>query len=318
MKIDRLIGIIMILLQKERISAQLLAEKFEVSLRTIYRDIEVINQAGIPVYAVSGVGGGFEILPQYKIDSSVFSSDELSAILTGLKGLSGVSGKSGLIQKNELENAVAKIKSLMPSEKARSIEVAASKIHIDLQPWINSGVTIKNLEIIKQALNQNHLLQFEYVNHSGKITLRTAEPYQLILKSQHWYLQSYCLLKNSFRLFKLSRMNNLQLLQESFTPRPFTPPVLDSTQISSAAQVTTTVKLRIHNSLLERILDFCSFENITPQDSFHYIVDFPFIENEFNYNILLGFGTACECLEPPHVRHQLKARIQKMAELYKS
>ena len=132
MKVDRLVSIIMILLDKERIGAQALADMFEVSPRTIYRDIEAINLAGVPVCSVPGVGGGFEIMPEYKIDRKVFSAADLSAILSGLSSL------SGMIRGDEMANALAKVKSFIPAGRAKDIEVRANQLYIDLSPWMGN------------------------------------------------------------------------------------------------------------------------------------------------------------------------------------
>ena len=128
MKTDRLVSIIMMLLDKERIGAQELADRFEVSPRTIYRDIETINMAGIPVRSTPGVGGGFEIMQEYKVDKNVFSAADLSAILMGLSSL------SGMVRGNELVNALAKVKRFIPADRAKEIELKANQIYIDLSP----------------------------------------------------------------------------------------------------------------------------------------------------------------------------------------
>ena len=135
MKIDRLVSIIMVLLDKERIGAHELANMFEVSPRTIYRDIDTINMAGIPIRSISGVGGGFEIMKEYKIDKSVFSTADLSAILMGLSSL------SDMMRGNELINALAKVKSFIPADKANEIELKANQICIDLSPWMGTRNT---------------------------------------------------------------------------------------------------------------------------------------------------------------------------------
>jgi len=132
MKIDRLVSIIMLLLDKKRISAQELADMFEVSKRTIYRDVDVINLAGIPVLSTPGAGGGFEIMQNYKIDKKVFSNADLSAILIGLSSI------SDMIRGDELVNALAKVKSFIPAEKAKEIEIKANQIYIDLSPWMGN------------------------------------------------------------------------------------------------------------------------------------------------------------------------------------
>lgn len=133
MKIDRLVSIIMILLEKERVGAQELADMFEVSLRTIYRDIDAINMAGIPVASISGVGGGFEILPNYKVDKKIFSSADLTTLLTGLTSV------SSMVRGEELVHALAKVRSLIPAGKEKDIELKANQIYIDLSPWMGNS-----------------------------------------------------------------------------------------------------------------------------------------------------------------------------------
>lgn len=308
MKIDRLVSIIMILLDKKRIGAQELADMFEVSPRTIYRDIDAINIAGIPVRSISGVGGGFEIMPEYKVDKKIFSTADLSAILMGLSSL------SNMVRGDELVNAFAKVKSFIPAEKAKDIEIKANQICIDLSPWIGNRNIQPYLETIKTALQDNRLLQFEYTAHHGNKTVRTVEPYQLVLKSSHWYFQGYCHIRNDYRLFRLSRMSNLQMKQETFVPRDYQKPILDLEEIVETMQ--TEIKIRIHKSILDRVLEFCTYDHFTPDDDEHYFVNFPFIENEYYYDILLGFGDKCECIEPLHIRKEMKRRICNIAAIY--
>ena len=152
MKVDRLVSIIMTLLDQERVGAQALADTFEVSPRTIYRDIEAINMAGIPVRSRSGVGGGFEIMPEYKLDKKVFSTADLSAILMGLSSLSNV------VRGDELANAFEKVKSFIPAEKAKDVEVKTNQICVDLSPWIGNRNIPPYLEMIKAALQDHKLL----------------------------------------------------------------------------------------------------------------------------------------------------------------
>lgn len=310
MKIDRLVSIIMVLLDKERIGAKELADMFEVSTRTIYRDIDTINMAGIPICGASGVGGGFEIMQKYKIDRNVFSTADLSAILMGLSSL------SDMIRGKEVTNALAKVKSFIPSDKANDIELKANQICIDLSPWIGNRNTQSYLEIIKTAMQDFRLVSFEYIAHHGKKTIRTAEPYQLVLKSGHWYFQGYCNIRNDFRLFRLSRISNLHIKEDNFTPRDYQKPILDFEEILENMQ--TAIIIRIHKSIMDRVLDYCTYEHFSPDGDEYYIVNFPFIENEYYYDILLGFGCKCECLEPSYIRAEMKRRIHDVAAIYKN
>lgn len=309
MKVDRLVSIIMILLDKERVGAQELAEMFEVSPRTIYRDIDSINLAGIPIRSTPGVGGGFEILPNYKMDKKVFSSTDLSAILMGLSSV------SNLVQGNDLVNAMAKVKSFMPADRAKDIEVKASQLHIDMSPWTGNRTIQPYLEMIQAALLKNQLLSFDYADSHGNKTSRIVEPYQLVLKGGHWYWQGYCLERKDYRLFKLTRMTNLQLLEKTFVPREYQKPQLEFNDVLATMQVEIT--LRVHRSVMDQVLEYCAYENFSPDGKEYYIARFPFIENDYSYNILLSFGNKCECLEPKHIREGMRRRVQEMGELYR-
>ncbi len=308
MKVDRLVGIVMILLEKERVGAQELADRFEVTRRTIYRDIEAISMAGIPVCSMPGVCGGFSIMPEYKVDKMVFSRDELSALLMGLTNL------SGMVQREDLVHALAKVQSFIPADQARDIEIKANQICIDLNPWMGNGNIKQSLEIVKSALKENKLLSFTYMDGHGNKTERIVEPYQLVLKSSHWYFQGYCRSKKDYRLFRLSRMTNLQMLQETYHPRDYEKPVLDFEPILKTMQ--TDIILRIHKSVLDRVLEFCAQDRVAPDGEEYYLVNYPFIERDYYYDMLLGLGDKCECLEPAHVREEIKRRIQGMASLY--
>lgn len=308
MKIDRLVSIILILLEKKRIGAHELADWFEVSPRTIYRDIDAINMAGIPVRSTSGVGGGFEIMPEYKMERKIFSTADLSAILMGLSSL------SDMIRGDELVSALAKVRSFIPADRARDIELKANQVCIDLTPWIGNRNVQTYLQTIKTAMQERKVLSFEYADRFGNKTTRTAEPYQLVLKGNYWYVQMYCRKRNDFRLFKLFRMSGLHMREETFIPRDYPKPQLDISGVLETMQ--TEIILRIHKSVMDRVLDYCPYEHFTPDGGEYYIVRFPFIENDYHYDILFSFGDRCECLDPQHVRTGMKRRIQDIAAIY--
>jgi predicted DNA-binding transcriptional regulator YafY len=310
MKIDRLVSMIMILLDKERIGAQELADMFEVSPRTIYRDIDTINMAGIPIHSTSGVGGGFEVMGNYKLDKKVFSTADLSTLLMGLSSLSNT------VRGDELVNALAKVKSFIPADKAKDIELKSNQIHIDLSPWMGNRNIGPYLEKVKTALQENRLISFQYSAHHGNKTTRVAEPYQLVLKNSHWYLQGYCHMRSDYRLFKLSRISNLQIKNDTFIPRDYQKPILEFSDVLETMQ--TKIKIRIHQDVMDRMLDYCAYEEFTPDGEEHYIVDFPFIENDYYFDVLLSFGSKCECLEPLYIRTEMKRRIHDIAVLYEN
>lgn len=309
MKVDRLMSIALVLLDKKRIRAQELADMFEVSLRTIYRDIDAIDLAGIPIRSIPGVHGGFEIMPKYKLDHKVFTASDLSAILMGLTSL------SGMLHEDELLHALTKIKSFIPAEQAKEIELRMNQIHIDLTQWMGNRNIQPYVECIKTALQENRLLTFTYIALHGCKSERIVEPYQLVLKGNQWYLYGYCHTRKEYRFFRLSRMSNLVLQKESFLARVYPKPQLDFHEELSAIQI--EIKIRIHSSILDRVLDYCSFEHMIPDGDAHYIVNLPFVDNEYHYDMLLSFGNRCECLEPSYVREKLIQKIQSLSSLYK-
>ena len=169
--------------------------------------------------------------------------------------------------------------------------------------------------LLKFILEQESaLLSFEYAERYGNRTARTAEPYQFVLKGRHWYWQGYCHKRNDFRLFRVFRMSNLQIQEEVFMPRNYQKPQLDFADILASMQ--TKIKIRIHKAVMESVLDYCTYENFLPDGEEHYIVSFPFIENDYYYNIIFSFGDKCECLEPLHIRAEMKRRIHDIATIY--
>lgn len=308
LKIDRLISIIMILLERKKISATKLAEMFEVTPRTIYRDIETISLAGIPIITYPGVNGGIGIMEEYKIHKKLFTTSDIATLLMSLGSISGA------MTNEEIINTLAKVKSLLPDEQIRDIELKSNQITIDLAPWIGNKNLQPNLEKIKRAMDEKKFLSFEYSDRGGKKSSRRIEPYRLVLKESHWYLQGYCPSRQDFRIFKLSRISELEILNDTFTPREFDAKSLGVWEYIEKKII--TIKLLVNESLREKMMEHCGEENIQFYGNNKLIVNFPFVEDEFGYNLLLGFGDKCECLEPAGVRKEIIRRIKNLLKTY--
>lgn len=310
MKIDRLISIILILLDRNKVSAKELADKFEVSLRTIYRDIDTINMSGIPIISTSGINGGFQIMEQYKLDKKVFSASDIVTLLRGLESVSSV------LSRQEIINTFVKVQSLIPADTANEIELKKSQILIDLQPWKGNAKLQDYLKVINDAMESQRVISFEYYDRVGKRSERTVEPYRLMLKVDSWYIQGYCVEREDFRLFKLVRMSNLQILNETFTTRETPPIISEFTDKMNKRQI--TVKLLIHESARDKVMEYCGLENVMPDKEHYYIALLPFIQDDSGFNLILSFGDKCECLEPLEVREELMRRINSLSQIYKS
>ena len=205
MKIDRLIGIIMILLQRDKATAAELAERFEVSARTINRDVEDICKAGLPLVTVQGYRGGISFAEGYKIDKTFFTREELQSILTGLKGIDSISEEAYFFR------LIDKL-----SDRGNRVE-ADDVITIDLASHYQ-GPLMQKIARIKEAILSKRLVAFQYYSEKGE-SERRIEPYRLIFRWSSWYMFGYCLEKAAYRLFKLNRLWKLQLLNEPFSPR---------------------------------------------------------------------------------------------------
>ncbi|GFP76545.1 helix-turn-helix transcriptional regulator [Clostridium fungisolvens] len=309
MKIHRLISIIMLLLEHKQISATKLAEMFEVTPRTIYRDVDAISLAGIPIVAYPGVNGGISIMEEYKIEKRLFTVSDVTSLLIGLGSIHST------MTSKEILNTMAKIKGLVPEHQIRDIELKSNQITIDHAPWIGNKNINVNLEEIRTALSENRLVVFKYSAQNAIKSQRKVEPYRLVLKNSSWYLQGYCTTRNDFRIFKLSRISSLELLEETFLPREFEYKALELP--INIDKKSIKIKLLIDESLRDMMIEFCGEENIEAYENNKFIVSFPFTEDDFSYSMILRLGDKCECLGPENVRLEIIRRAENLLNIYK-
>ena len=308
MKIDRLIAIIMILLECEKISADELAKIFEVSPRTIYRDLDSINQAGIPVAAVSGPGNGISIVKTYKVEKRLFSTSDITILLMAL----------GCVQSNlpwqEIVNTLAKVKGMAPLDKQKELDFRANQIKIDVSPWLYAGGLSNKIEIIRSAMERQFLLRFDYRDIRSIKSEREIEPYRLLLKSEDWYIQGYCLIRQEFRTFKVLRMQDIRIVEKSFDLREFPAEKMNYAQFNDKAL--TFTKLRIHGEIRDMIVSRFGEECLTPDGAEHYIAQVYMPADDLACRYLMGFGSKCECLEPEAIRKRMYEISREVYRLY--
>ena len=309
MRIDRMLSIVVMLLNRNRISARELSEKFEVSIRTIYRDIDAINLAGIPIISYSGNNGGFGIIENYKIDHQLLTFNDMCAILSALKGINTT------FEDKELDSAIEKIKSLVPKDKADSLDLYLQQVVIDILPW---GYTKKQKERIKTIQNSiinNNILEFNYKNTKGEETKRKVEPITLVFKGYAWYLFGYCLLKNDYRVFRLSRMKKVLILKEIFDRKNIS--YQDFMKYDTAETKIVSLVLKFSPEVRVRVEDFFGEEQIEYQENGDMIVKISFPEDQWVYSFILGFGEYIEVLEPEHIRKIIQEKAKKIINNYK-
>jgi predicted DNA-binding transcriptional regulator YafY len=301
MKTDRLIGILSVLLQEEKTTAPALAERFEVSRRTINRDIETLCKAGIPIQTTQGTGGGISIMDGYRMDRTILTSKDMQMILTGLRSLDSVSGSGYYSQ-------------LMEKIQAGSSDFISGKdsMLIDLSSWYRESLAPK-IEIIQDAIGDRRLLTFRYYAPSGE-SERMVEPYYLVFRWSSWYLWCWCCYRKDFRLFKLNRMDNVRKTETAFECREMIMPDLSNERIfpggiSVKALFSPDMKWR----LVEEFGSECFIEN--DDGRLLFSADYTDMENLISW--LLTFGDKAEVLEPKEAREKMIYLVQNMATIYK-
>ena len=300
MKIDRLLGIINILTQKDMATAPELAERFEVSRRTINRDIEDICRAGIPIATRQGSGGGISIERNYKLDKKLINNRELEEILTALKGLNSVRKSKDiglllnkLIPKNESELKFSDV------------------ITIDLASHYKASLSDK-IERIKGATNDGRTIKFTYYNRSGRYE-REIEPYIITFKWADWYVFGYCLYKNDFRMFKLNRLWGLDVTEKRFEKREILKKDRDFD-----AHLTDENPFE---AIFDKSVEYLLVENYGPSsytetDDGKLLLKGSYTNLDFIVSWLLGFGGKAQVLSPPELAEEIKNHAENILKNY--
>lgn len=300
MKLDRMIGILSILLQKEKVTAPYLAEKFEVSRRTINRDIEALCMAGIPLMTEPGQNGGVSIMEGFSIDRALFTSSDMQAILAGLRGLDSVSGTNRYLQ-------------LMEKLSAGTSNLLAGDTHmlIDLSSWHKSALSPK-IELLHDAILAGRRISFTYFSPKGE-SVRTVEPYYLVFQWASWYLWGWCEKSGDFRLFKLLRITELSL-GEPFEKRAVSVPDLRPRHIYPPR---FTVKAKIDPIYQWRLVEEFGPESFQTLPDGMLLFCAEFSDPETIIGWIASFGGGAELLEPSRLRQEVLDFAEGICKKYR-
>jgi predicted DNA-binding transcriptional regulator YafY len=300
LKIDRLLSIVILLLGKELISASELARRFSVSTRTIQRDIDTLSMAGIPVYAQTGQTGGYGILPGYKLNNRLLSRDDFINIITALKSIQGTFSDKRFL------GSLEQIYSLVPTPLQAEMSEREKTLLIDFSINTKDTILANKLRIIETAIDQRVLLDCVYTGHKQESVKRIVEPMTLILQWGYWYLFSYCHTRSDFRLFRVSRMHDLNLQSTHFVRREKS--YREFLQERPDFQNTNLVNLVFIASASVRayVEENHPSNELTYQNDGSILVRAVQPEEERMYRYLLSYGDSIKIIEPSHVKDRVR------------
>lgn len=300
-KIERLISIVMILLQKEVVSASEFSRLFNVTTRTIQRDMEALNYANIPIYAEYGVNGGYALMEGYKFDKRLLNHQDIENILVALGGF------EGLITNQEIQTTIQKIKGMANAD-------ISPRLDLSFYNWVGRSQIKEDIFFFKQAIENNWLLKFEYVDHIGNITSRVVEPYKLHLSEMHWYLFGYNLEREDYRRFKLTRISNVQKAG-IFAARSGSIPEEKNQPIEPPKFV--NVQLMIDVAVRDQFIERYGKNAVTKVSTRSYLATIELPENHYSYQFLAGFGNKVKIVKPQGFITKYLKFLEEAVKLYR-
>ncbi|WP_419874059.1 helix-turn-helix transcriptional regulator [Candidatus Pristimantibacillus sp. PTI5] len=302
MKLERLISMIYKLLNNEVLSASTLAEEYQVSQRTIYRDIDVICAAGFPVVSYQGIKGGYGMMDGYKMDKSLLGSYDVDSLITVLSSLSSV------FEDERAQGTIERLRTIgtEPQSSSLAVDFETRRTDPDALPHLRTAIT------------ERKIVRFDYVNADNERTTRDLEPVRLHFKFGNWYIYGYCQTRRDYREFRLSRMMNLFLTQDAFQPHPEVPKEAGSSNRAWQDQVEEVV-IRVGPEAMAEAMD--QFHQVDKEfyangSMTMRILVYKPLKARWLWSILLSFGSGAEVLEPPALRGILQEQLQNTLKLY--
>ncbi len=294
---NRLFEIIYILMQKNKTTAKELADKFEVSTRTIYRDIETLCAANIPIYASKGKDGGIGLLDEFVLNKTILSEEEQNQILFALQGMRKVAGQD--------EKDILRKLSILFNKKINDW------IKIDFSNWGKDDTQQERFEIIKKAILSKKQMEFTYYNSDGNQSKRIVEPLQIWFKDKSWYLISYCKQKEDYRIFKISRIKDINILEEHYERE-----LPKENKRTNHNFKSILLELEISKEMAYRVYDEFESTQISKKENGNFIVKVEYPENEWVYGYILSFGEYIKVLSPDSAKYIIKCKLEKILKNY--
>ena len=300
MKENRYFQMVYLLLEKGSMTAPELADYFEVSVRTIYRDIDILSAAGIPVYATRGKGGGISIQDNFVLKKSILSEQEQTQILMALQGIR-------IVEDEYTRTLLSKLSSVFQKQNVNWLE-------IDFSSWTKSGAGKDNFQKLQSAIFKSKIVAFHYYSGKGEVIKRVVEPLKLVFKSTDWYLYGYCSTRNDFRFFKLTRIRNLEITNGEYVRSI---PEQIFVEEEKFEMETVKVTLLFDKSMSFRVYDKFDDEVTENQDG-SLLEETVMPNNQLLISHILSWGDKVEVISPQNIRNKVSERAKKIYEKYKT
>jgi predicted DNA-binding transcriptional regulator YafY len=305
MRAYRFLSIIIIISQKGLVTARELAEHFEVSLRTIYRDIEKIGEAGIPIAANGGKGGGYYIMENYTLNNLFFSKKEAEPLIAVMNNLKFLFGNNP-----QFNDIVLKFETLRNSEDQEYGRLSIDMSHFSMEQELR-----EYLFLINKAIEDNRILEFEYINRKMEYLKRIVEPIQIEFTGGQWYIIAFCKIRKDYRKFKLVRVRNMKI-GVSFIKDPISKEGIEKIFSESYEKNSVLVTLKFSSEIGQRLSEYFSKDKIKLLENGTYIVEDFFPEDEGLKKFILGFGNDCEVIGPDKLRSEMLGYIKILYSRY--
>ncbi|MCI8494209.1 MAG: YafY family transcriptional regulator [Lachnospiraceae bacterium] len=301
MQIERLVQMVFYIVNHGHVTAKQLSRHFHVSTRTIYRDINTLTIAGIPILSAKGTGGGISLMDGYTIDKSLLSKEEQQSLFQGLQ----------ILQATKYPNAE------MAMNKIGAVfrNAFESKwLDVDFSYWGSEETEKIKISDLQLAILTKHVITFFYFNSELKQSERTVEPLRLVFKSHAWYIVGYCRRKEELRIFRLSRIKHLQILPDIFERE--LPPDYSLTSECKVECHIPHLKLKFSPKIAHRLFDEFQEDQVCLCEDGNYYVSVPFALNNWTFHYLLSFGKYVEILEPEEARTRFKELATEIVNIY--
>ncbi|RKI29479.1 YafY family transcriptional regulator [bacterium 1xD8-6] len=293
---SRLFKILYYLLDRGHATAPELAAEFEVSARTIYRDVEALSSAGIPIYAETGRNGGIYLLQDFILDKAILSENEKQEVLTAMQSILATGYTGG-------KDILTKLSALFNVNTRNWLEV-------DFSRWGKCAYDNSKFEMIKAAVIQCKEIKIVYENTNSERSIRIIQPLKISYISKEWYLKAFCMEKQDFRIFKLNRILEIELLENTFVPRQY-PEQENNLQRHIAYP---QIVLLFSKEIAYRVYDEFDETEIEYQKNGDLIVRAEMPVDTWLTGYLLSFGAQVEILEPKYLKDVLAAQAQAIYE----